>query len=111
MPTVPQPMPEHFTAWITTDPTCLEGDNADVVVLRDENTGDQLDRDGAETPVWSSTGDPLTHVVTSINVTTDDPWDGRLTAEAEDLLARAGWTVTGGWKSVSTGVTATVTPA
>lgn len=31
-----EPTMEHFTAWLTTDPTCLDQACADVVVLADE---------------------------------------------------------------------------
>lgn len=96
-------MPEHFTAWITTDTSCLVGDNADVVVLRDELRGEPDDPDA-----WSSTGDPLFSSVTAIRA--DDGDNDEIIREARDLLESAGWELAdGNWEAVPTGYIATVT--
>lgn len=92
---------EHYTAWITTDTSCLDQDNADITVLRDEQLGADGDPNG-----WSSTGDPVHYATTSINARTGDHDD--IVAEAKALLAAAEWDVTGTWEAVPTGYTATV---
>lgn len=89
-------MPEHFTAWITTDPSCLETEFADVVVLRDELRGEPDDPDA-----WSSTGDPLFSATTSIRA--DDDRDNDVVREARELLESAGWELTEDWTATGTG--------
>ena len=91
---------EHFTAWLTTDTTALDGACADVVVLADTDNG------YADAPVWESTGDPLTHAVTTVDAREGDPEDA--IREAEDLLRASGWRVVGTWAGVPTGSIATV---
>lgn len=85
-----------FVAWLTTDPTCLDQDNADVVVLRDE-------KDVAP----GETNEPLFSAVTSVPAKDGDHDDA--IREAESLLADAGWRVTGDWEPVPTGCFAAVT--
>lgn len=97
-------MMEHFTAWLTTDTTCLDGDFADVVVLADELRGEPEDRDP-----WTSTGNPLFQANTNVDARSGDA--DQATREAEDLLAEAGWTMDGDWEPVPTGCIATVTRA
>jgi hypothetical protein len=91
----------HFTAWLTTDTTCLDQGCADVTVLKDELHGEP-DDPGA----WSSTGDPLHYAVTTVNAADGDHDDAL--SEAKALLATAGWRVVGSWEAVPTGYTATV---
>jgi hypothetical protein len=93
---------EHFTAWLTTDSTCLDQSNADVSVLRDELRGEPDDPDA-----WSSTGDPLFHAITAMDARDGDHDDAK--REAEDLLTKKGWTLDGTWAPVPTGYVATVT--
>jgi Phd_YefM. len=79
---------EHFTAWVTTDPTA-------VVVLADQNNGDD------DTPRWESTGDPLMHAVTTVDAHDGSPDDAM--REAMELLTAHGWQVSGEWEAVPTG--------
>lgn len=95
-------MSKHYTAWLTTDPSCLDQGCADVVVLADELRGESDDRNA-----WSSTGDPLFSAVTTVDARDGDYQDAE--REAEDLLTAAGWKVDGAWVAVPTGATATVT--
>lgn len=92
----------HFTAWLTTDTTCLDQPNADVVVLRDQHSGDPDDK----TP-WTSTGEaPVFHGVTRVDAK-DGDFDAAI-REAEALLHEAGWRTRGGWETVPTGSIVTV---
>lgn len=100
-------MNEHFTAWITTDASALDNDLCDVVVFADEVIALGFDEDGNEAPVWASNGPRLYAATTSITPSEDRAED--LIAEAEQLLAEAGWTIEGTWEAVKTGYTATVT--
>ena len=95
---------EHFTAWLTTDPTCLDQACADVVVLADELRGEPDDRDA-----WFSTGDPLFTATTTVDAKDGDQGDA--IREAVDLLDAEGWRVDGKWEAVTTGATVTVTRA
>ena len=97
-------MHEHFTAWLTTDTSCLDQACADVVVLRDELRGEPDDRDA-----WFSTGDPLFTGATTVDAKDGDYEDAQ--QEAEELLHAAGWALDGAWEPVATGATATVTRA
>lgn len=93
-------MNKHFTAWVTTDKSCLAGDNADVVVLRDELRGEPDDPNA-----WTSTSDEKFQAVTSV------PADGdhdAIIREARTLLENAGWELDGDWDGVATGYIATV---
>ena len=96
----------HFTAWLTNDPSCLTGPVCDVTVLQDEAVSYRAAEDGTETPVWGSTGDPLFQAVTTVEAKNGDHDDA--ISQAKDLLANAGWTVTGEWDAVGTGYIATV---
>lgn len=95
---------EHFTAWLTTDPTCLDQACADVVVLRDELRGEADDPNA-----WSSTSDELFSAATTVDARDGDYEDAE--REAKELLESAGWKLDGGWEAVPTGATATVTRA
>lgn len=99
---------EHFTAWLTTDRSCLEGDYCDVTVLADKQMGYESDRNGFETdtPVWTSVGDPLFHAVTTARHDADTDEDA--TKQAQKLLESAGWRLAGDWDAVTTGCTVTV---
>ncbi|WP_395103882.1 hypothetical protein [Actinomadura sp. SCN-SB] len=97
-------MTEHCTAWLTTDPSCLEQECADVVVLVDELRGEADDSDA-----WASTTDLRFKAVTTI-----DARDGDREAamcEAADLLEAAGWSLTGAWTAVDTGYVVAVEAA
>lgn len=96
--------PEHFTAWLTTDPTALDQACADVVVLRDELSGEADDHSA-----WFSTGDPLFKGATTVDAREGDAKDA--THEAEKLLEEAGWEINGNWEATDTGYIVTVTRA
>lgn len=97
---------EHYTAWLTTDPTCLIGDLIDVTVLADTIVTYDVDADGDETPVWESTGGPLCQATTSVPAKDGDV--GLAMCEARELLDEAGWRVIGDWSAVNSGYVATV---
>jgi hypothetical protein len=94
----------HFTAWVTSAPDCLDGDNCDVTVLPDEaNTyydGDE------ETVSWESTGTDVFQAATSVDARDGDI--DQAIREAKELLENAGWRVTGTWAAVDTGYVAEV---
>jgi hypothetical protein len=92
---------EHFTAWLTTDPSCLDQDYADVVVLADELRGEPNDPNA-----WASTGDPLFHDVTEVHARDGEYADAE--RDAKKRLEDAGWKPQGPWESVPTGATVTV---
>lgn len=96
-------MPEHFTAWITTDTSALPGTLADVSVLADVIAGYKGDR--FDEPVYQSTGDQAFHAETDVDVRGDHD---DLIRKAEALLRDADWTVTGTWEGVDTGYVTTV---
>lgn len=101
-------MNHHFTAWITTDPSCLEGPYADVVVIEDEIFGYRLDENGDADhtkPLWESTGEWVFHAPTAIRY--DDDHDLML-KRAVEVLDTNGWSLTGHWEGVTTGYVATV---
>lgn len=91
----------HFTAWITTDPSSLAGDNADVTVLADKVSGWTKG-----TIDWASEGEQVFAAVTGVDARDGD--DGDSIREGEDLLEAAGWHLVGTWEAVGTGYIATV---
>lgn len=95
---------EHFTAWLTTDPTCLDQACADIVVLRDELRGEADDPNA-----WASTSDERFSAATTVDAKDGDDEDA--IREAAELLEAAGWKLDGGWEAVTTGYTVTVTGA
>lgn len=96
----------RFTAWITTDSSCLTSDYCDVSVLIDRITGYRDDDNGQEVPDWESTGPEVFSAVTA----TPASGDGKdAIDQAEDLLRDAGWQITSDWEAVPTGFIATVT--
>lgn len=102
---------EHFTAWLTTDRSCLGASGkVDVTVLRDEFAGYETDSTGRETDtvLWTSTGDALFNAETSVDAKDGDAADAE--REAVDLLRKAGWEIDGKWEAVDTGCTVTVRP-
>lgn len=92
---------EHFTAWLTTDASCLEGDFCDVVVLADE----EISEDNGK-PAWSSVGTPVFRAETTVRHDADT-YEGA-EKQARELLEAAGWRVVGKWEGVPTGGTITV---
>ena len=98
----------HFTAWLTTDPSCLVGEPSDVTVLEDEIGGYEIDQFGNETdtPIWTSTTTEHMTAVTTVSAR-DGDHDDALT-EAEALLRAAGWATVGDWEAVDTGYIITV---
>lgn len=95
---------EHFTAWLTTDPSCLDQGCADVVVLRDELRGEADDPNA-----WASTSDERFSAATTVDAKDGDAEDAM--REAEQLLEAGGWKLDGDWEPVTTGATVTVTRA
>ncbi|WP_354643913.1 hypothetical protein [Kitasatospora camelliae] len=96
----PAPGP-HFTAWVTTTPSCLAGDNADVVVLADTFAGYR--RGKVE---WESGGGEVFTAVTEVDAREGD--DADAIRESEELLEAAGWRITGDWEGLDPGYIATV---
>lgn len=97
---------ERYTAWITTDRTCLTDDLCDVIVLTDKIIGYREGEDGRETPVWQSTDPQVFGGVTTV------PTDGdhqEVISQAEALLDEAGWSRASDWEATATGYIATVT--
>lgn len=92
----------HFTAWLTTDPSALSGENCDVTVLADDEVGE---RDGQ--PVWSSVGNPLFYTEVTARHDADD--DSAAIEQAKEALEEAGWRIKGDWDAVTTGSTVEVT--
>lgn len=97
----------RFTAWITTDATCLTSENCDVTVLIDQITGYREGEYGEEVPEWESTGPEVFSAVTTTPANGGDDQDA--IDQAEDLLRDAGWQITSNWEAVTTGYIATVT--
>lgn len=97
-------MTEHFTAWLTTDPSCLDQACADVVVLADELRGEPDDPNA-----WASTTDQRFKAVTTVDAKDGDHKDAM--REATDLLESAGWSLDGAWEANDTGYIVTVEPA
>ncbi|GAA2640037.1 hypothetical protein [Streptomyces axinellae] len=102
-------MSEHYTAWVTNDTSCLEGEFIDLVVLADDICGYETDQNGLETdtPVWTSVGDPLMRAETTVSAREESGADTAM-AQAIDLLAAAGWEKAGDWQAVTTGYTVAV---
>jgi hypothetical protein len=89
-------MTEHFTAWLTTERSCLDGDFMDVSVLRDEPFGE----DG-----WTSTTERVAYGVTMIKASDQLTEAGM--AAAVETLELTGWRKAGEWEAVSTGYVVT----
>jgi prevent-host-death family protein len=100
-------MPEHFTAWLTTDPTCMEQDQtcADVLVLADELDGE----DPGNPDHWTSTTDEHFKAMTTVDAVDGDHADAK--REANELLEDAGWKLDGQWEGVDSGYVVTVVRA
>lgn len=96
----------RFTAWITTDATCLKTENSDVTVLVDQITGYSEGEYGEEVAKWESTGPEVFSAVTTAPASGDDK---DAIDQAEDLLRDAGWRITSTWEAVPTGYIASVT--
>lgn len=99
-PYIPDPAPEHYTAWITTDRGALSDDHADVAVLQDE----LLSQDGGKL-TWGAAGKaPVFYAETTAPVT---DYDAAI-AQAKDILREAGWSLVGDLTDVPTGYIVTV---
>ncbi len=96
--------PRHYAAWITTDSTCLDQPNVDVVVLEDVLISEPDDDEGS----WSSTGTQWFHGITGVNAKDGDHGDA--CREALALLENAGWRTQSlaDGEGVDTGYTVTV---
>lgn len=102
-------MEKHYTAWIATLPDCLQTDDADVTVLRDEATGERTDRHGNTIIEWTSVGPPLFHAVTGLRHDSDIQ---AIADKAGELLAAEGWNILAtDWDVVDSGLVIDVAPA
>lgn len=70
--------PTTYTAWITTEPSALQGPMCDVVILANDEDG-------------GSTGDPLWTALTTVPCAAAMRDDTELIRQAKDLLLAAGW--------------------
>ncbi|MGW3491867.1 helix-turn-helix domain-containing protein [Streptomyces sp. NPDC001054] len=111
---------QHFTAWMTNDWSCLEGDDMDVSVLEDEAvsyreeilsedwdpaTGDVV-REVRETPMWESNGNRVFWALTGVDAREGDVEEG--IKVAEELLDAAGWRRVGDWEATTSSYIVTV---
>lgn len=98
-------IPDHFTAWLTNDPGCVETDVCELTVLQDTLIG----QDPTDPRAWgtdTSMDAPL-FSLTSVDVRTGDIEDA--VQEAEEILRHNGWTiVSDGWEPTVTSYIATV---
>jgi len=97
----------HYTAWVTTDPSCLDGPFAVVVVLQDEIFGYRLDDNGDpdhNAPLWESTGEQMFSATTGVPHAADGDF---ILKNATGVLDNWNWTVTTEWQAVTTGYVAT----
>ncbi len=99
---------QHYTAWITTDKSCLTSEYVSLIVLKDEISHHKRDDNGFETdePVWASKGDPVFSAELPVKAD-EEEWD-KLYESAKSVLADAGWEIVSEWDVVDTGGTATV---
>lgn len=85
----------HFTAWLTTEPACLDGDVADVTVLQNaENVDGEWINADAVSPS-GNTQEPVSFLYT--RVPAGDSFVQEARHDAEILLAESGWRMTGDW--------------
>jgi hypothetical protein len=92
-------MEQHFTAWLTVDPTMVLNTNCDVLILEDEQTGpDWTTKPGAREEFSAETSTPAE--------TRGD--HSAAQADAEDLMKQAGWETVGDWEQVDSGYVVTV---
>lgn len=90
---------QHFTAWLTVDPTMIVANTCDVLVLEDEWTGsDWTTKAGTPEAFTAETGVPA-------EIRGDHD---AAQAEAEDLLTAAGWQTDGDWEQTDSGYVITV---
>lgn len=100
---------QHFTAWLTTDPGCLDQDHCDITVLQDAITGYNTAEDGTELPIWSTDimVNPQYYATTRTPAADDSHKQAQ--QQAAELLTSAGWALAGPWAATPTGYIATVT--
>lgn len=90
---------QHFTAWLTVDPTMTVANTCDVLVLEDEWTGsDWTTKAGADEAFKAGT---------SVHAEVRGDHSEAQT-EAENLLTEAGWRTDGDWEQVDSGYVITV---
>lgn len=92
----------HYTAWLTTDRSALDGDCMDIEVIQDELLSD----DPTDETAWTPTGTSHFHAVTSVDAADGDIDDA--IKEAEKLLWDAGWRIVGKWDVTPNAYTVTV---
>jgi hypothetical protein len=96
----------HFTAWLVNDPSCLETDACDIIILQDEAVSYDVDAEGNETPNWASNGPQVFYAVTTVSARDGDIADA--IREADDLMEAAGWRIVGDWDAVDNAYIVTV---
>lgn len=96
----------RYTAWITTDGSCLDTPLCDVQVLPDAVTHYRDGGDGDEVPVYESRGPAV--FSSTLDTPHAGPHDG-VEQQATEALNAAGWRVVGKWSAdVPTGLIAVV---
>lgn len=98
----------HFTVWVTTDPSCLEGPYTDVTVIEDEIFGYRLDDNGDPDhtrPLWESSGEWVFNAPTTIRYNADHDV---MLKHALEVLDTNGWIRDTPWQAVNSGYVATV---
>ena len=90
---------QHFTAWLTVDPTMTVASTCDVLVLEDEWTGsDWTTKPGAGESFKAET-----------NIPAETRGDHEAAqTEAEALLTAANWRTNGDWEQTDSGYVITV---
>ncbi|MFE3609754.1 hypothetical protein [Streptomyces goshikiensis] len=94
----------HFTAWLVNAPSCLDQGCMDVTVLQDRLIGGDPGND--EDWVTDSSKPQAFYSVTTVDAREGTAADG--IGEAEKLMGRAGWKVTGEWEALPNTYIATV---
>lgn len=96
-----------YTAAIGTASDVIEGGVCDVTVVENVVATYRTDDDGNETPEYGMS-DKVAMPAQETTVRTDEDAAERLIAEAEQILNRNGWRVTGTWEPSDNAVYAPV---
>lgn len=92
-------MTQHFTAWLTVDPTMALGSNCAVLILEDEQSGSD----------WTTKPGATEEFTAETTVPAQIRGDHHAAqTEADDLMRQAGWRTVGTWEQVDSGYVATV---
>lgn len=101
-------MTTHYTAWLANVDSVLDGTQTDIAVTIDEIHGYDVDDEGNETPVWTSTSElAMDPVETGVELD-DEDCDSKSVRAAERILAEHGFTVISGWDYTDNALTADV---